>query len=62
MADILIEPVLNFLLCSRHDPEDTHVMPRTVSTLVSVSIPSIDEWAAAYQADTDSKAIIAKFP
>jgi hypothetical protein len=34
MADILIEPALNFLLCSRHDPEDTHPMPRTVSTLV----------------------------
>jgi hypothetical protein len=62
MADILIEPALIFLLCSHHDPEDTHPMPRTFSTLVSVSIPSIDEWAAAYQASAYCKAIIAKFP
>jgi hypothetical protein len=54
-------PALNFLLCSRHDPGDTHPMPRTVSTLVSVGMPSIDKWAAAYQADADCKAIIAKF-
>jgi hypothetical protein len=61
MADILIEPALNFLLCSRHEPEDMHTMPRMVSTLVSVSMPSIDEWVAVYQADADFKAIIAKF-
>jgi hypothetical protein len=62
MAEILIEPALNFLLCSRHDPGDTHPMSRTVSTLVSVGMPSINEWAAAYQAKADCKAIIAKFP
>jgi hypothetical protein len=62
MANILIEPALNFLLCSRHDPEDTHPMHHTVSTLVSVIMPSIDKWTAAYQADADCKAIIAKFP
>jgi hypothetical protein len=50
------------LLCSRHDPEDTHPMPRTVSTLVSVSMASIDEWAAAYQATAYCNAITAKSP
>jgi hypothetical protein len=57
-AEVLTEPILEFLLISRHDPDENGPMPRSVSALVSSGMPTQEDWTEAYEQDKDCKFII----
>jgi hypothetical protein len=50
-AEVLTEPILEFLLISRHDPDENGPMPRSVSALVSSGMPTQEDWTEAYEQD-----------
>jgi hypothetical protein len=54
-AHMLTEPILDFLLGNRHDPDDTNPIPRSVSALITSGMQTQDAWAQAYDNDPDCK-------
>jgi hypothetical protein len=57
-AEVLTEPILEFLFISRHDPDESSPMPRSVSALVSSGMPTQEDWTEVYEQDKDCKFII----
>jgi hypothetical protein len=54
-AHMLAEPILDFLLGDRQDPEDMNPVLRLVSALITSGMPTQDERAQAYVNDPDFK-------
>jgi hypothetical protein len=54
-AHTLAEPILDFLLGDRQDPDDTNPVPRSVSVFITSGMPTQDDWAQAYDEDPDCK-------
>jgi hypothetical protein len=59
---MLAEPILNFLLGDRQDPDDTNPVTCSVSALIASGMPTQDEWAQAYDNYPDCKSIMTHLP
>jgi hypothetical protein len=61
-AHMLAEPILEFLLDDRQDPDDTDPVPRLVSALITSGMMTQDEWAQSYDNDPDCKFMMTHLP